>query len=322
VAALGGRKPNVLLRHSNFGVASVDIPENLGADPLDLCDAGVMHVLRAPAEAFKALLALFSVLGSLAVAQTSPGIQDNSFLIEEAYNQEYGVVQHISNFLYLADAGDWAYTFTQEWPVTGVRNQLSYTLVALRQGSFASQGAGFGDIFLNYRYQAIGNGQARVAFAPRLTFIAPTGNSDLSQGFGAPGYQTDLPLSVVLNDKFVTHWNAGATFVPHARNSQRQEASAAAYNLGQSIIWRTAPRFNVMLETFFLSAQKVVGPGRTQWSNTLLLNPGIRWAYNFKNGLQIVPGIAVPIGVGPSAGEKGIFLYLSFEHPFRKRPVP
>ena len=29
-----------------------------------------------------------------------------------------------------------------------------------------------------------------------------------------------------------------------------------------------------------------------------------------------VPGIAVPIGVGPSAGEKGMIFYLSFEHPF------
>jgi hypothetical protein len=57
---------------------------------------------------------------------------------------------------------------------------------------------------------------------------------------------------------------------------------------------------------------------KTEWSNALYLNPGIRWAYNFKNGLQIVPGIAVPLGIGPSAGEKGILLYLSFEHPFRR----
>ena len=52
----------------------------------------------------------------------------------------------------------------------------------------------------------------------------------------------------------------------------------------------------------------------------MYLNPGIRWAYNFKNGLQIVPGIAMPIGVGPSSGERALFLYLSFEHPFRKIP--
>ena len=28
----------------------------------------------------------------------TPGIQDNSFLVEEAYNQNFGVVQHISSF--------------------------------------------------------------------------------------------------------------------------------------------------------------------------------------------------------------------------------
>ena len=42
-------------------------------------------------------------------------VQDNSFLIEEAYNQEAGVVQHILN-LQRADR-DWFLSFTQEWPV-------------------------------------------------------------------------------------------------------------------------------------------------------------------------------------------------------------
>jgi hypothetical protein len=73
-----------------------------------------------------------------------------------------------------------------------------------------------------------------------------------------------------------------------------------------------------MLETYYLNAQGVSGPGRTEWSKVLFLNPGIRWAYNFSNGLQIVPGLAMPIGVGPSAGERGVFVYLSFEHPFQK----
>jgi len=59
-----------------------------------------------------------------------------------------------------------------------------------------------------------------------------------------------------------------------------------------------------MIEMFFPSAQRVVATHKMDWSNTLLLSPGVRWAHNFKNGLQIVPGIAMPIGVGPSAGEK------------------
>jgi hypothetical protein len=32
--------------------------------------------------------------------------------------------------------------------------------------------------------------------------------------------------------------------------------------------------------------------------------------------LQIVPGLAIPLGLGPSKGDKGVFVYLSFEHPF------
>jgi hypothetical protein len=77
------------------------------------------------------------------------------------------------------------------------------------------------------------------------------------------------------------------------------------------------PRFNALLETTWAGAEQVTGRGQTQRVHDLLISPGVRWAYNFKNGLQIVPGVAVPLGVGPSSGEKGIFLYLSFEHPFR-----
>src|SRR5207249_3322336 len=56
------------------------------------------------------------------------GIQDNSFLVEEAYNQEFGVVQHIQNFQRYWNSKEWIYTFTQEWPVDPrPRHQLSYT---------------------------------------------------------------------------------------------------------------------------------------------------------------------------------------------------
>jgi len=72
------------------------------------------------------------------------------------------------------------------------------------------------------------------------------------------------------------------------------------------------------VDRMIANSQFVVAPAKTEWSRSLFLSPGIRWAYNFKNGLQIVPGIGVPIGVGPSSGEKGVFLYLSFEHPMWK----
>ena len=71
-----------------------------------------------------------------------------------------------------------------------------------------------------------------------------------------------------------------------------------------------------MLEYVYASGEAITGPGQTDRQSTSFISPGIRWAYNFSSGLQIVPGIAVPIGVGASRGEKAVFLYLSFEHPF------
>ncbi len=268
-----------------------------------------------------AVLITLAVLAPLATqAQTAPGpIQDNSFLIEEAYNQEKSVVQHINTFTYFVQGHDWLYTFTQEWPAPwDERHQLSYTLAYVRMGDFASRGPGMGDALLNYRYQLVGDGDSRIAFAPRLSLILPIADSGSGRGYGGTGFQTNLPLSTVISRKWVTHWNAGATLIPHAQDANGDRARTWGYNAGQSVIWLATPRFNVMLETVFNSMQGVSAPGKTAWSNSLFLNPGVRWAYNFSSGLQIVPGIAVPIGVGPSAGEKGVFVYLSFEHPYGK----
>jgi hypothetical protein len=65
----------------------------------------------------------------------------------------------------------------------------------------------------------------------------------------------------------------------------------------------------------------VVAPDRAAWEPfSVTMNPGFRWAHNFESGLQIVPGIAFPVEVGNAGrGNWGIFLYLSFEHPFAKR---
>jgi hypothetical protein len=73
-----------------------------------------------------------------------------------------------------------------------------------------------------------------------------------------------------------------------------------------------------MAELVWSRMQAVTGPDATEWEESLYLSPGVRWAHNFPSGLQIVPGVAVPIGIGPSRGDHGILLYLSFEHPFRK----
>jgi hypothetical protein len=267
------------------------------------------------------LLPVIAALITLpAPAQETRPIQDNSFLVEEAYNQEGGVIQHISTLTRFWSSGDWAYTFTQEWPMRRrPRHQLSYSLAVLSPGGTPQTGTGFGDVMLNYRYQLVGNGDTRLAFAPRLSLIAPTGSARLGRGFGGYGTQINLPLSAVIHPKLVTHWNLGTTLVPGARNAEGQRAMTTGYNFGQSVVWLARPRFNVLLESVFAASEAVIGQGKTQWNHTALISPGVRWAHNFKSGLQIVPGIGVPIGVGPSAGERGIFVYLSFEHPLHRR---
>ena len=250
--------------------------------------------------------------------ETSP-IQDNSFLVEEAYNQERGVVQHISTFTRMWNCKDWNYSFTQEWPaLRNWRHQLSYTLVGMHSGAFAGTGGGVGVMVFNYRYQLIGSGDTRFAFAPRVSMLFATGDVTKGRGIGGTGVQTNLPLSLVLHKRLVSHWNAGSTFVPHAQNSANLSASSIGYNFGQSLIFLAHPRVNLMLETYANTYQAVVARGKTEWARTEYISPGVRWAFNFASGLQIVPGVAVPVGIGPTAGEHGIFLYLSFEHPFSK----
>src|SRR5258706_39622 len=128
-------------------------------------------------------------------------IVDNSFLVEEAFNQDPKVVQSFFGVT-RQSGGDWMATFTQEFPVPGKRHQLSYMLVA----DAVDSKAGFGDVYLNYRLQATEEGPGRPAFSPRLSAIVPSGRHAAGEGNG--GLQVNLPFSKQRGD-FYFHWNAG-----------------------------------------------------------------------------------------------------------------
>jgi hypothetical protein len=266
-----------------------------------------------------ALAALLS-LAPPAHAQAIPApadsvIRDNSFLLEEAYNQEAGVVQHISSVSRLWNSKDWVFTFTQEWPLPGFpRHQLSFTAAAVRAGDFIDAGAGPGDFALHYRYQLVGSSETRFAFSPRFSVLLPSGKPRFGRGAGGTSVQAGLPFSIALHPRLTTHVNLGITHTPHARNEFSDRASATAYTAAQSFVFTLHPRINFLLETVWTNSADVVAPGVTRRSNDVLLSPGLRWSHDFASGLQIVPGVAVPVGVGPSSGERGLILYLSLEH--------
>ena len=230
-------------------------------------------------------------------AQSEAPIADNSFLIEEAYNQEAGVVQHIGAFSRASGGAAWELELTQEWPLGGMRHQLSYMLPLLDPGEV---GAGLGDVQVNYRYQLVGDGESALHVAPRLSVLLPTGSESEGRGTGSLGFDLGLPVSYVVSDAFVTHWNASVVTDTDFEDSD--------VFLGASVIWRARRSVNLMLESVWDVGE----------NDVLFLNPGIRWAHDFASGLQIVPGVAYTFAVSGDA-EDALFLYLSFEHSFGSR---
>ena len=259
-----------------------------------------------------AMIALAASGATFAPAGAQAPIQDNSFLIEEAYNQERGVVQHISTFEH-AGAGIWEYAFTQEWSLGGIRHQLGYTLPVLDAGF----GTGLGDVGINYRVQVAGNPEASFLAAPRITLLLPTGSDADGRGAGGAGAQLNLPVTYVALPQLVTHWNAGLTYVPSAAAPDGAAAATTSFNLGVGAVWLVRPSLNLLLESVWTSDAVAIGDGATVRQEGAWLSPGVRWALN-AGGIQVVPGIAYVIGVGPSRGEESLFLYLSLEHAFAK----
>ncbi|MEO6525357.1 MAG: transporter [Gemmatimonadaceae bacterium] len=245
-------------------------------------------------------------------APTPPApISDNSFLVEEAYNQGAGIVQHIGTFR-RDRAGGWLATFTQEWPAPSQRDQLSYT-VPLQSNESSS---GLGDVAINYRRQLLGKDEEPIWFSPRLSVILPTGSVRNGRGAGGPGVQVNFPLSITVDPGLVTHWNIGGTMT-RARSESGTHGTTRAVNAAASAIWLATPIFNVMLESAWDRTEMLTAEGVRESTDSFVILPGVRAAINLPSGMQIVPGIGVPIGVGPSRGERDLFLYLSVEHAFR-----
>lgn len=255
---------------------------------------------------YKLLVFLSIVLATALSVAAQDRIEDNSFLLEEAYNQEKGVIQYINTFK-RDRGGTWNYSFTNELPMGGQKHQFSYTIPLSSFGN----GTGIGDIAINYRYQAVLN--KTVAVSPRASVLIPTGSKEKFLGAGGVGMQFALPVSVILGPKFVTHFNAGTTLTPKAKNALGQTASTTDVYVGQSLIYLATPTFNVMLEALHENDETLIGQDRTLRGSNTTLSPGIRWAYNLKSGWQIVPGVAVPFSVGNNWGDRSLFLYLSFE---------
>ena len=250
-------------------------------------------------------------------------IEDNSFLIEEAYNQEEGVVQHIFNGLYTSSGRrhGWSFSFTQEWPVFSQDHQFSYTIPSYHLVDSGERQYGVGDILLNYRYQALEEGELKPAFAPRFSLILPTGNRLKGTGNNVVGYQWSLPFSKKVADRLALHANFGLTYLPNVKEPATATGSSAkqsltSYNVGGSAIFALMPRFHLMLEWVGNFDQDFNDAGKRERSFRSTISPGFRTAIVNEEKLQIVAGAAAPIGLNRRTDNIGAFLYFSVEHDF------
>lgn len=252
------------------------------------------------------IAAALIVTATTAYAQTPPaskfGITDNSFLVEEAFNQETGVFQNIF-VMTRSRTGVWSGSFTQEWPMPGQRHQLSITAPM----SFMSGTGSVGDGMINYRFQAWDGEDGRPAFSPRLSLILPTSADRRGFGMDGAGWQVNLPFSKEHGSVFF-HWNAGATML---RESGADTPWQATPFVAGSVIVAVRPLLNLMVEAYSESR-----PGDAGRELATTIAPGLRVGMNVGDQ-QWVLGLAVPITRGASR-DTGVLAYLSYELPFRK----
>src|SRR6267142_3110369 len=141
-----------------------------------------------------------------------PAFEDNSFLIDEAFTQEKGVLQHRSTF-YLDNlhGGNFVYSFSQEIPITHLRHQINYTIYYNVLNANAG-GSGFGDLDIGYRFMALGKKDWAMV-VPGFTLILPTGNATYGNGSGGVGGRLSVAVTKRLSNRLVTHYNAGYTYI-------------------------------------------------------------------------------------------------------------
>jgi hypothetical protein len=250
-------------------------------------------------------------------------IEDNSFLIEEAYNQESGVVQHIFTAYYNNDSRrrGWEFNFTQEWPILSQDHQFSYKIPSYHLVENGDRQHGVGDIVLNYRYQMLDEGEIKPALAPRFSLILPSGSRKRGTGYGVVGYEGQLPFSKKLTGQLGVHANFGLTYFPEARaalshGGLSSKHSLLSYNIGGSVVYALLARLHLMMEWLGRSEEDIDDNGKAKRAFKPILSPGFRTALVNQSELQIVTGAAVPIGLSRKADNYGVLLYFSVEHNF------
>jgi hypothetical protein len=250
------------------------------------------------------------------------GFSDHSFLLEEAYNQERGEVQHTLKAVYIRDSRrrGWSFNFEQEWWLFTEGHQLAFSIPFSHLREEGEKQRGVGDIPIEYRYQLTEEERKVPAVAPKFSLILPTGDRDKGTGNGVVGYEWSIAASKKVASRFALHANLGLSYFPKVRapleNGHRlsPKRSLVSYDVGASAVFALSSDIHLLLEWVGEFEEEINDKGKRERVFSAILSPGIRAAVVNKNALQTVVGVGIPIGVTGPAENYGVFLYFSVEH--------
>jgi hypothetical protein len=251
-----------------------------------------------------------------------PLIEDNSMLIDEAFNQSHRSLQHITNLSFNKEIA--TYNYSVEVPLKNEKHQLSFSFNygSIKKQNIATQETGLGDALISYRPLLFGkNSQALVV--PRISLVIPSGNAFKGLGAGGWGSEFALAISKRIIPSVVTHYNIGYRWIWQAdyyafSNDGRpvkSERDCTTKTFGMSAVWLLRPQINLLVE-YVINATR--NYQTTTWVNSTnsIINPGIRCAIT-SGKMQIVPGFGLPLNfTGNRFSGAGAIFYISIEHDY------
>lgn len=235
-------------------------------------------------------------------------IIDNSFLVEEAVNQDPGVIQTTLNWVRSGD-GDWESAVGQDWPLASHRHQFSWSL----PWNGGQLPLSVGQAVVSYRYQISDVSKETLGIGARVSAILPTDRDGEEHGVGL---QAAVPVTAEWR-RLHLHANAGVTWTRQRSSEHPQRTSLVSPYFAGSVIWPTASMFQVMLEDVVEFEAFLDAGARRRRNTTMTISPGLRGAFNVGRN-QIVVGAAVPVDATTDGQSVSVLGYFSFEGPFRR----
>ncbi|MFN4946854.1 MAG: hypothetical protein ACOVOF_11070 [Chryseotalea sp.] len=246
---------------------------------------------------------------------TEAGIEDNSFLIDEAFNQEKGINQYSAVFSIQPD--ELTLQYTLEMPVAHNRHQVSICIPYSISRSSQLAYHGVNDVSLAYQY-SLTNKDDRFLLTPGFSVQIPTGDTQLNNLTGFTGINSFVAISKRVSNKLVLHGNARIGYhkkiksVVQNTDDQQRILSFRSQTAGVSFVWLTAQRFNLLIENVFIRDVGKIQQGNYQTA-THILNPGFRTSFHTKS-TQFVFGTSCPTRFSTkSKPEMSLLFYVSIE---------